>query len=357
MSLSPEPRARIKSMSRYFVKPHRAEIILDANESPWPSDPAFSEKIARRLASIELNRYPDPSAIELKERIAAKHHFDRSEISLGNGSDELIAHIIGAYVDPGEIVMTLAPTFSIYRQIARIHSSETVELELDERFRFDLDEALEKIERLSPKVIFIARPNNPDGSMIDRADLTRLIDVASSSIVALDEAYIDYADQGDALDLIGSHGNLLALRTFSKIGFAGARLGYLMAPAPIIEQIEKTRLPFNVGSMSQAVGIGALEEWGALERRFEIIKSERARLYRLLEAIEEIEPFESEANFLLIRVKTGGDGLFRALLDRSIRVRRFEPGSRLRDHLRITIGSPRENDQLISALREIFPAS
>ncbi|MGK7346793.1 MAG: histidinol-phosphate transaminase [Candidatus Nitrospinota bacterium M3_3B_026] len=343
-------RRRIRELSAYHVEPRPCEVVLDANESPHPLPGPLRPKIEAAL-KIELNRYPDPEAKALKKAIAAKEGVREDEILLGNGSDEVIQALIASVCDPGDKILVPAPTFTMYKLIARYLNADTIEVPLLDDWSLDISAVIHNMKFGAPKIIFIASPNNPTGAMANREALDAVVD-AAPGLVAVDEAYIDYA-KAPAGPLFRERKNVVILRTLSKIGLAGIRLGYMMADAALIEQVNKVRLPYNINSMVQAIARIAVENWREFLPALGSIVKERGRVFEELSRMGGVHPFPSEANFILIRIEERSAGeIFERLLSEGVRVRWFEGDPRLGDCLRGAIGTPEENGRFLAALKK-----
>ncbi len=339
-------RPSIGRLKAYHVEPFEARVILDANESPYRLPDKVLESLFIVMAGTEFNRYPDPSAYMLRKMIANKEGVPENGIVFGNGSDEIIQSIIGAFCDPGEKILTLSPTFSMYKQIATYFSVETVEAPLKDDWSVDLQAIKETMAREKPKVTFIASPNSPTGQRYPKETLHAIVESAPG-IVVVDEAYVDFS--GSPPDEFDSP-EVIVLKTFSKIGFAALRLGYMKADPAVANEVEKVRLPYNVNTATQACAVEVLKRWDQIASQFEKTKEERQRVFNALSSIEGVTVYPSEANFHLIRINNDPEKTFRSLLDHSVRVRWFKGDPRLSDFFRVTIGTPAENDAFLKAL-------
>ena len=348
-------RSRLKKevfgLSAYSVPKFPSQVKLDGNESPFSLPDEVMEEIAEEIKKIPVNRYPDPEGEALRKKIAAKVGLPTENILLGNGSDELIGVLITAFSGGTGRVLYPVPTFSMYRILALSHGVEVVEVGLDERFDIDLKATLREVERKNPDLIFFASPNNPTGNRFSDSKILKVLK-GSSSIVVVDEAYCDFAGK-TLLPLMDSYERLIILRSMSKIGFAAIRLGALFGREKIVRELNKVRLPYNVNSMTQLVGGIILDRRGLVEERVRLIVAERERVYKGLSLMSWVEPFPSDANFILFRV---GDAekIFKALVERGVLIRNFHSPGRLENCLRVTIGTPEENEAFLTALGEIL---
>ena len=348
---SHEARKVIQELSAYHVDATHAQVVLDANESPYPPTRALREKFFFMITGTDLNRYPDMNADSLRIHAAKKEGIAKDEILFGNGSDDLIQLILAAYIDPGETILAPSPTFVMYSHNARFFSAEVVESPLADDFSFDGDALLKAVAENKPRVTFLARPNNPTGGILDESFLSRLAE-ATPGLLVIDEAYIDYCTEDSALPLFREYPNVVILRTLSKVGFAALRLGYVVGDSSVIKELNKARQPFNVNALTQACGVEVFKNWHMLTPYFDEIKGERARVAKNLSGLDEVTVFPSQANFILFKLSTDPKKVFERLLKKGVRVRWFEKAPRLENCFRVTIGKPEENELFIEALRD-----
>jgi histidinol-phosphate aminotransferase len=321
-------------------------IKLDANENPYGPPPAA----LRALASVEVNRYPDAGATALRERVSQYVGCEPERLVFGNGSDELIDLLCRAVLRPGDRVVNCPPTFGMYAIAARASGSDVVDVPRDTAF--DLDWRSLPAACQAAKLVFLCSPNNPTGGKLSEADLRSLL--AMRPLVVLDEAYVEYAGCNLA-HLIGEYSNLVILRTFSKaFGLAGLRVGYGIFPPDLARALSGLKAPYNVSSMAQAAAVAALDDTEWVERHAGLIRAERDRVSAAISALPGLDPLPSDTNFLLVRVSgLPASKVFAALLDRGIMVRWFQRPP-LHDYLRITTGTPQQNDALLAACAEIM---
>ena len=341
----------VRSISAYSVPRIECSVKLDGNESPYDFEGEEKLSLSKRLAELSVNRYPDPEALEVRTSLSRTVGFPRDGILLGNGSDEIIQMIVEVLGGKSGRVLVPSPTFSMYRITSLILGKQVTEVALDEDFDIDLEPTLEMISAEDPDIVFLATPNNPTGNSFSEERVLEILE-ASAGAVVVDEAYCDFSKKS-YIPHIKKYENLLVLRTMSKIGFAGARLGMLFARPQIASEVNKARLPYNINSLSQVAMSFALENSDFIEGKISLILSERERLRDALERIEAIHAYPTDANFFLVRVPDA-EFLFTELVKNDILVRRFEGGGRLADCLRITVGTSDENDRLIEALVGIF---
>jgi histidinol-phosphate aminotransferase len=336
-------KPNIAGLKAYQAKEIPCRVKLDANESPYGFDNAI-----RALKSVHTNRYPDPEALALKKLVAKEFKISPGMILQGNGSDELIYYLIATFGGP---VLYPTPTFSMYGIIAQALDQTKTEVPLDEEFDLDMKKTLPEIRKKKPRMIFLSSPNNPTGNCFSSERILKIIDeTESKSIVVVDEAYQPFSSERGFIPLLKDYGNLIIMRTLSKIGLAGLRIGFLIADEAIINEVNKVRLPFNLNILSQAVAREALKNKSSLRKNVRLIVSERDRLFRELSKIEGITPYPSEANFVLFRVKDPG-GIYEELLKSGVLVRNMK--GVVDGCLRVTVGSPEENRIFIHALKTI----
>lgn len=345
-------RPDIRALGAYHVPEHAGMIKLDAMENPYGWPDALKSEWLEVLRSVALNRYPEPRgpAVQTALREAVDIPAEMA-VLLGNGSDELIQMLALAVAGPGRKVLSLDPGFVMYRMIAAFAGMEYVGVPLrPEDFSIDLPAVLEAIEQGQPALVYLAYPNNPTGNRFDAEDVVRIIE-ASPGLVIVDEAYAPFTDCS-FLALLGDWPNLLVLRTLSKMGLAGLRLGYLVGPRAWLSEIDKVRLPYNINALTQASAAFALRHKSLLDTQAQAIRAERRRLQAALSSVNGVHPFPSEANFILFRAPAGrADAIFSGLKAQGILIKNLN-GSHplLEDCLRVTVGRPEENGAFLSAL-------
>jgi histidinol-phosphate aminotransferase len=341
-------RPEIRALAAYHVAPSEGMVKLDAMENPYPLPPAMRRELAQVLAGVELHRYPDPRAPKLRELLKKKMNVPAGmEVLLGNGSDDLIQVLALALARPGAVMMYPAPTFVMYAMNAAFSGMRAVAVPLREDFSFDADAFLERMKAEKPALVFLAYPNNPTGVLYEEKDIERVIR-ACPGLVVLDEAYHVFAGR-TFMSRLAEFSNLLVLRTVSKLGLAGIRLGYLAGPPAWIGELDKVRQVYNVNVLTQAAAIFVLERLEVLEEQAGRIKRDRENLGKDLAALKGIEVFPSAANFFLVRV-LDAPATYESLRRQGVLVRNLHPG--VRGCLRITVGTPDENRILLTALRE-----
>jgi len=344
-------RAEILALSAYHVPDSSGYIKLDAMENPYSVPLALREEIAAIVASADINRYPDPNPHALKAKIRELLDLPEGmEVLLGNGSDELIQLLAMALNKPGATLLSVEPSFVMYKMIATFTAMRYVGVPLTADFGLDLAAMLSAIEREQPALVFLAYPNNPTGNLFS-AEAVQEIIAASPGLVVVDEAYYAFASES-FIPQLARYPNLLVMRTFSKLGMAGLRLGFLAGSAVWLEQLEKLRLPYNVGVLPQLVAEKLLDNHDVLLQQAAQIMSERSVLFEQLKAIAGVQVYPTEANFLLFRVSQA-TAVFEGMKRRGVLIKNLNGGHpQLTDCLRVTVGTPEENQKFIAALQE-----
>jgi len=344
-------RSEIRDLSVYHVPDPAGLIKLDAMENPYHWPEAMVEEWLAVLRDVSLNRYPDPSPIGLKASLGKAMGIPiGQEVLLGNGSDELIQMIALALAQPGRVILAPEPGFVMYKMIATMTSMDYVGVPLAEDFSLDLEAMLAAIGQHQPAVVFLAYPNNPTGNLFDRTAVHAVIK-ASPGLVVMDEAYHAFADDSFMGEL-GKHNNLLVMRTVSKMGLAGLRLGLLAGPQEWLTQFDKTRLPYNINVLTQVSAEFALTHRAVLDRQTQQICADREKLMADLQMLDGITTFPSRANFILFRVPQAA-AVFAALKEQGVLIKNMgaERGP-LAQCLRVTVGTEEENAAFLRALAQ-----
>jgi histidinol-phosphate aminotransferase len=346
-------REEIRAQRSYHVPEARDVIKLDAMENPWSLPRELDEKWRASLAGLSLNRYPDPRAGQLHTGLRQVMQIpQQADILLGNGSDEVIQLILMAVAGKGRSVLAPAPSFVMYEVLARACGLRFHGVPLDEQFALDMPRMLAAIDEFQPAVVFLASPNNPTGNAFDGQAVEALLRQAPG-LVVLDEAYLPFSD-GSYMDHLAEFPNLVVMRTLSKVGLAGIRLGVLAGHHEWLSEFDKLRLPYNINSLTQATAAFALDHWTVFQQQITAIRQQRARVAEQLAAHQQLTVWPSETNFILFRVPAGQAGrIHEALLDGGILVKNLHgQHDMLRDCLRVTIGTPTENDKFLDALTD-----
>jgi histidinol-phosphate aminotransferase len=341
-------RPEIVALKAYPVASADGMVKLDAMENPYTLPDDLRRELAAVLARVEMNRYPTPSPQKLRDAIRRRMNVPSGmEVLLGNGSDELIQMLITALARPGAAMMYPSPTFVMYSMGATFSGMRAVPVPLREDFTLDADAFVARMQAEKPALVFIAYPNNPTGVLYPEADVVKIIR-ACNGLVVLDEAYHVFAGKS-FLPRLAEFENLVVIRTVSKLGLAGIRLGYLVGRAEWVAELDKVRPPYNVSVLTQAAALFMLERLDVLEAQASRIREDRAKLGASLKALNGVTVYPSEANFFLIRV-ADAERTYQALKQQNVLVRNLNPG--IRNCLRVTVGTPDENRILINALRE-----
>ena len=337
-------------LSKRLGIPAEDIVKLDANENPYGPSPSVYRALADEK---DYHIYPDPDSTALREALSQYTGIDATHIIAGQGADELIDLIVRLFVTPGDTVINCPPTFGMYRFDTELNGGKIIDVERKADFSLDTESIVEIANSgdQNTKILFITSPNNPDGSVLSDACLRQVLQLPL--IVVLDEAYIEFAG-GSRADWVLQHENLIVLRTFSKwAGLAGLRVGYGVFPHWIISHLLKIKQPYNVNVAGSAAAVASLADLCQLQVNIRKIVEERERLYSALRNFDFLEPYPSEANFILSRV-VGRDaaGLKAALAERGILIRYFNT-PRLKDHVRISVGKPSQTSILLDALEVV----
>ena len=344
-------RQEILDLHAYSVFDSTGMIKLDAMENPYSLPQSLREEISDLVADAAINRYPDADACRLKESIRAVIGLHQDlRILLGNGSDEIIQLLALAVAKPGATLLSVEPTFVMYKMISAFTGMRYVGVPLTENFALDLPAMLTAMRQHQPALVFLSYPNNPSGNLFDAEAITRIIE-AAPGLVVVDEAYYAFAD-ASFMPMLLHYPNLLVMRTFSKLGMAGLRLGFVAGSEAWLEQLEKLRLPYNVSLLTQKVAEKLLQHHDVLLHQAEQIKLGRAWLYERLVGVADVRPYASDANFILFRVMHA-DKIFQELKNRGVLIKNLSKSHPLLfDCLRVTVGTQQENELFIRALQE-----
>jgi histidinol-phosphate aminotransferase len=348
-------RAEILALKAYHVPEAAGMVKLDAMENPYRLPADVQAEIAALAAATALNRYPDPDAARLKARLREALAIPPGmDLLLGNGSDEIIQMLTMAAARPGAVVLGLEPSFVMFRMIATFCGVRFVGVPLKSGFTLDVDRTLAAIAEYQPALVFIAYPNNPTGNLFDEAAITRIIEAAPGMVV-MDEAYHAFAGK-TFMPRLADYPNLLVMRTLSKSGLAGLRLGLIAGAGAWLGHVDKVRLPYNVNVLTQLVAEKVLQNQELLAQQAAAIKTERTRLFEGLKRIPGVQPFPSDANFILF--KTGkAEQVFNGLRQRGVLIKNLHGAHpSLADCLRVTVGTPEEDAQFLDVLKETVNA-
>ena len=341
-------RPEVLAMTAYHVPDARGMVKLDAMENPYSLPPELRRALAERLAQVDLNRYPEPNPRRLRELIGRTMGVPPGiSLLLGNGSDDLIQVVALALARPDAAMLFPSPTFVMYSVNATLTGMRAVPVALREDFSLDRDAFIARIREVRPAVVFLAYPNNPTGVLYPPADVEAILR-AAEGLVVLDEAYHAFAG-ASFLPRLAEFPNLVVLRTLSKVGLAGLRLGYLAGAPRWVEQFDKVRQVYNVNVLTETAALFVLEHLDLLEAQAARIRADRAALAKALAALPRLQVFPSHANFLLVRAPDAMR-IFEALRRQAVLVKNLHPA--VPGCLRITVGTPDENRILLSAMKE-----
>ena len=375
MSAPPvRPRADVALMAGYHSPQVDVEVRLNTNESPEPPPPAFTEALAASVSGIDWHRYPDRDASELRGRIAALHGVSPSEVFCASGSNEVLQSVLLAYGGAGRRALVWEPTYALHSHLARVVGTEVIVAERGPDFEVGPEAAVAALDAARPDVVFVCSPNNPTGTVEPPQTARAVADwaAANGALVVVDEAYGQFSPT-TALDLVDDSRPLVVSRTFSKTwSLAALRLGYLVGPAWVVDELHKVALPYRLDAVQQLAGVLALDHVAEMEARVARVVGERGRLEQALGGLD-VDVWPSGANFVLFRPRSPsgtassgiagsmgdtarGDAVWQGLVDRSVLVRNCSGWPRLSGCLRVTIGTPAENDRFVAALTEVLAA-
>jgi histidinol-phosphate aminotransferase len=352
MNLKKFTRPDLADLRPYEVKEVPYRIKMDANENPFDLPKEIKEVLASELLKHQFNRYPDPTAKELREKLSEQLRVNIGQIAMGNGSDELISYLITAFGRDNARVVFPTPTFSMYEILAKVAGVEVRSASLTEDFDISVDELIAQLKPGGTNLVFFSYPNNPTGNCFDRQGIIEFLE-RDDTIVILDEAYYDFSGK-TFLPILNQYPNLVILRTFSKAyGLAGLRIGYMIAHPDVTSEIHKVRLPYNLNSFSQKVALKLLEHSHQAIAQVSVILKERERIFQKLAQLDHIHPFPTDANFVLFRTSEDAECLFEHLLTKGILIRNLNRPGLLRNCLRVTVGTPEENNAFLNGIKTI----
>lgn len=341
-------RSDIVNLDSYIVPSSHNLIKLDAMESPYPIPTHLERSLNEKLLATPINRYPNANADETKKQCRLLMDIPENyDILLGNGSDELI-QLLSFACGKNDILMSFEPSFVMYEMIAKWTQLQYLSVALTNDFEINLAKTLTIIEEKQPKIIFIAYPNNPTGNLFNRQSIEKIIQ-KSKGLVVLDEAYYAYAKDSFIND-IAKYDNLVLLRTISKVGFAGLRLGLLIAKPEIITQFNKLRMPYNINNLTQT-SVNFLLNQDYVQTQIKKTLSQRAWVFNALKNINALVVFESQANFILFKTTKAND-LFAYLKENGVLIKNLN--ALIKNHLRVTIGTERENKIFIDLVTKFY---
>ena len=356
MSL-PSPRPGVEALDGYHSPQLDVPVRLNTNESPFAPPPEFVARYTEQLADVAWHRYPDRGAVRLRAALGAFLGQAPERLLCANGSNEVLQTLLLTYGGAGRRALMFEPTYALHAQIARTTATEIVTGERAADYTIDADVAAELIRETQPSIVFVCSPNNPTGTVEPRETVARLLDAASGvgALLVVDEAYGEFAPWS-ALELVSDDQPLVVVRTYSKVwSLAAVRLGFAAAPAWVTAELEKVLLPYTLSVPTQVAGTVALEFRREMEQRVASLVEERGRLFAALSNRAGLDVVPSGANFLLVRVAGDAHDLWERLLGRGVLVRDFSSWPRVEGCLRITVGTPEENDVFLAALDQVLP--
>lgn len=348
-------REDIRKLSAYHVQNSSGMIKLDAMENPFPLPEKIFQSWEKRLSEIQVNRYPDPSANALREKLSRMLELDdQHALMFGNGSDELI-QILMLGLNKDAKVLSIEPSFVMYRMIAQFCGLEYIGVNLNKDFSLDVNQMEQLIDVHKPEIIFIAQPNNPTGTLFKEDDLRKIASLTKGFLI-IDEAYSPFTNF-DSRPLLDKFENVIVMRTFSKAGLAGLRLGYLIGKKELLDEFEKLRLPYNINVLTQSLVECALDEYELLEVQAKEIIFLRTELQEKLAAMASIDVIPSEANFITIRLKKAqATDVANSMNKDGVLIKNLCGGHPLLENcLRLTVGSQEENELMLASLTRHIP--
>ena len=325
-----------------------ADVIrLNANENPY--EPL--EEIADALVGLPIHEYPDQDLVRIRSALSEYTGRPTGQLIAGSGGDEIIELLTKLFVAPGESMIDCPPTFGMYEFCAQISQAELVPVERQDDWEIDIDATTDAIERTSAKLLFIASPNNPTGNLLPESDARAILD--TGIVLVVDETYYEFCGETTA-GLLDEYENLVVIRSFSKwAGIAGLRIGYAIGSELIVDHLMTIKQPYNLNIAAEAAGLAALEHKGKLLARIATLEDERKRVEAVIDELDGVSYSPSRANFLLMKFDClSGDEVYELLARRGIFARKFS-GRRLENSIRVSVGTPPQNDLVIDALQDM----
>jgi histidinol-phosphate aminotransferase len=335
----------------YIAPELTGSIKMDANENPLGLKETLKKKLLEQLSKVELNRYPQAGALDLRDGFARYYGIDKDMIMLGNGSDELIQLLCIALKGKINGILVPLPTFVMYKIIGINTGNRVVEVPLTADYDLDMDAMLNKIEQYFPALIYLSYPNSPTGNCFGRNNIEELLQ-KTPGIVVVDEAYASFS--GDSfLPLLKKYSNLVVLKTLSKLGLAAIRLGFLIGNRELIAQLDKVRLPYNVNSLSHVAAGFFLDYQDEFALQVKEIVKQREELYQGLQEIAGIKPYPSRANFIFFSCSFASDRIYKSLAAKGILIKNLHNPPLISNCMRVTVGNLKENKAFLSALKAV----
>lgn len=345
---------QLADIEPYDPKYIPADVMISANESPVDLPDDIRAEVQEAVRNVNLNRYPDPLANDLRDMIASANGLVRDQVILGNGGDELLFNIALAFGGPGRTFLNMPPTFSVYVNNAQLTNTTIVNVNRRSDFTIDEEAVIERVAQGDIDYTIVTSPNNPSGDVASIDFVERLLN-ASDTLVMVDEAYSEFSGQ-TVLPLLAEHENLVILHTFSKAyRLAGVRLGYLLGSEAALTEFKKVRQPYSVDAVSQAIGRVVYAHRDEFTAAIDKTIAERERVSAELANIEGVEAFPSRSNYMLVRIDDAGT-VWQQMFDRGVLIRDFSHAPGLTNCLRISVGTPEENDRMLATLKDILAA-
>jgi histidinol-phosphate aminotransferase len=346
-------KPNVRAITAYTLAPLEAPIKINQNENPFGMPFALKEKVMMRAMKHDWARYPDFVPTSLLKKLADYTGWIPEGVMAGNGSNEMIQSVVNSMVEKGVRVVLPEPTFSVYRQVINVAGGEIISVPLNEDLTFNFPRLASRIVTSKADLAIICSPNNPTGCTISARDLATIAR-NSDGIIVVDQAYLEIGGE-DFIPLLSEYKNLVILRTFSKaMAMGGLRVGYCLAAPELIREFNKAKMPYSLNFFSMTAAEVALENLHLLQPLVEKMQSERDRLFAELQKIEGLSPVPSAANFFCVRTAVPPKELFELLHARGILIRDISKAPMLSEYVRISVGTPEENDRLVASLKEIF---
>jgi len=347
-------KSNVRAIKAYTLDALDAPIKINQNENPFGMPAAIKDEVLRRARQHDWARYPEFVPTRLLEKLAVHVGWKADGVMAGNGSNEMIQSVVNSVVEKGVKVVLPEPTFSVYRQVIQVAGGEVIPVPLNEDLTFNIPRLASKLVSTKAEMAIICSPNNPTGCTIAPRDLASLLR-NSDAIIVVDQAYLEIGGD-DFVSLLDEYKNLVILRTFSKaMAMGGLRVGYCLAAPELIQEFNKAKMPYSLNFFSMTAAEVALDNMPLLAPLVEKMRGERERLFAELQKFDGmLTPAPSAANFFAVKTQLPPKELFEALHARGILIRNVSSAPMLDDYVRISVGTPEENDKLIAALREIF---
>jgi histidinol-phosphate aminotransferase len=346
-------KPNVRAISAYTLAPLEAPIKINQNENPFGMPAEIKDEVLRRAHAHDWARYPDFVPASLLNKIADYAGWVPEGVMAGNGSNEMIQSVVNSVVEKGVRVVLPEPTFSVYRQVINVAGGEIISVPLNEDLTFNIPRLASKVVSSKADLTIICSPNNPTGCVINARDLASLLR-NSDGLIVVDQAYLEIGGE-NFTSLLKEHQNLVILRTFSKaMAMGGLRVGYCLAAPELIREFGKAKMPYSLNFFSMTAAEVALENIHLLEPLITALRRERERLFEELLKIDGLTPVPSAANFFAVKTAIPPGELFEELHSRGILIRDVSKAPMLSEYVRVSVGTPDENDRLIAALTQIF---